>query len=358
MNKTLWAAALLLVLAWPAQAQETTLRGEPFGYVRVNVAAGTGTAKRTSFISIPLIEEASINGAVSGRITAIGTNSITAAGAGWTAGQLSTAATPHLIEITSGVARGRMFLISTTTANANTADTVIVDRVESTRISDLRSIGILTGAETGDTYRIRAVDTLSSLFGSGTEQNPVVSFGAETPTAADTIKLSVNGSTSTYYYSTSRGRWTLVGLGSPDASNTPIPPYAGMQYERLPNTPLSFLVTGRVPTTPRQAVVKNSGTTILSSHWPVARTFASLGLQNLSGWMKGASNAVADTVIVSTSGSSSTYYHDGANWRRVFTGAPLANNDVIPLGASLMINKKGTAGGFSFYRESAPYTLP
>jgi hypothetical protein len=74
--------------------------------------------------------------------------------------------------------------------------------------------------------------------------------------------------------------------------------------------------------------------------------------------MKGNTPSLADTLVMTTGTTSFTYFHNGANWMRVFAGGQIANNDVIPVGASLMINKKGSAGGFSFYREPAPYTLP
>lgn len=348
--------ALGLGLLAPAEAQ-TTMRGEPFGYVRVNVAAGLGTAKRTTMLSLPLVESASINGAVTGRITGLSSNTITSTGAGWTAGQLSAAATPHLIEITSGVARGRMLLLST--VNSNTTDTVTVDRVESARVSDLRSIGIRVGAADGDTFRLRPVDTLSSVFGNGTEGNPVIAQGGATATAADTIKIDVNGTPATYFYRTNApARWTLVGLGSPDASHVRIPPYAGVMYERLPATALSFLVTGRVPAGQRQAAVKNSGNTLLSSYWPVPRALSTLGLQNLPGWARSTVVSNADTLVISFAGSSSTYFHNGTNWVRNFAGSPNANATTIPLGASMMVNRRGSAAGFTFYRENAPYTLP
>ena len=346
-----------LSLAWPLISEgpaQTTVQGEPFGYVKINITAGTGTSKKTTLVSVPLLEEASIAGHASGRITGLTATTLTASGAGWTAGQLSAAATPHLIEITSGAAKGRMLLISTTAAN--TADTVTISADEAARVLDLTSLGIIAGAENGDTYRIRPVDTLSSFF--GTPETTLVKGGTSAGNA-DTITIVSNGSSSTYFFNTAANppRWSRVALGSPDASNTPIPPYAGVQYARLPNTPLQFIVTGKVPSGEREVSVKNSGTTILAPYWPVSQTLGSLAIQSTPNWGSGASAAAADTVALSSGGSVSTFFFDGTNWRRVALGSPIANTNVVPVGASVMINKKGSAGGFASYEHTAPYNL-
>jgi hypothetical protein len=334
---------------------QTTVQGEPFGYVKINITAGTGTAKKTTLVSIPLLEEASITGNATGRITGVTATTISASAAGWTAGELSAPATPHLIEITSGAAKGRMLLIST--ATANTADTVTVSADEATRVGDLTNLGIATGVDNGDTYRIRPVDTLSSFF--GTPETTLIQ-GGTTANAADTITLVANGSSATYYFNTGANppRWSRVALGSPDAATTPIPPYAGVQYARIANTPLEFIVTGKVPSGDREVSIKNSGVTLLAPFWPVNQTLSDLAIENIPNWASGGSAAAADTVVLSTgTGSVNTFFHDGSNWRRVALGSPLANSNLVPVGASIMINKKGSAAGFASYEHAAPYSF-
>jgi len=334
---------------------QTTVQGEPFGYVKVNIAAGTGTGKRTTFVSIPLLEDASITGKATGRITGVGTTTITAAGAGWTPGQLSAAATPFLLEITSGVAQGRMLLVST--AAANTADTITIAPEEATRTGNLANLGIVAGAENGDTYRIRPVDTLSSFF--GTPETTLIRGGTSSSTA-DTITIVSNGQSVTYFYNTgvTPNRWSRVALGNPDASNTPIPPYAGVQYARLANTPLEFIVTGKVPSGQREVSIKNSGTTILAPFWPVTQTLAQLALQNTPNWLKASAATSADTIVLSAAGSTTTFFHDGTNWRRSALGNPVANTNTVPVGAAIMINKRSQGGaGYAAYENTAPYNL-
>jgi hypothetical protein len=347
-------SALVFAVALTAQSiAQTTVQGEPFGYVKMSITAGTGTSKKSTLLSIPLLDEASITGKATGRITGVTATTITAAGAGWAAGQLSTAATPHLIEITSGAAQGRLLLISTTAAN--TTDTVTIATEEATRVGNLTNLGIATGAETGDTYRIRPVDTLSSFF--GTPQTTLIQ-GGTSASNADTIAIVVNGSAANYYYNTTLGRWARVALGNPDASNTPILPNSGVRYERLANTPLQFIVTGKVPSGQRKVSVKSSGSTILSPYWPVNMTLAQLALQTTPNWLSGASSSTADTVVLTTTtGSTTTFFYDGTNWRRVALGSPLANTNVVPVGASIQISKRGNAAGFAEYQNTAPYNL-
>jgi len=331
---------------------QTTVSSEPFGYVKINVAAGTGTSKRTSLISIPLLDETSVAGRTSGSITGVTSNTITVQGAGWTAGQLSTAATPHLIEITSGAARGRMLLIST--ATPNTSDTVTIDATE------IKNGGSLVNLNNGDTFRLRPVDTIGSFF--GTPETTLIR-GGTSPNTADTITLMIDGEPQTFFDHTgvTPKRWRRALLGNPDASNTPIPPHAGVQYARLADTPLQFIVTGRVPSGARRALINNvsASTTILASYWPVNQTLGSLGLNSsIANWATNPSSSLADRVSLVRSGVTENYYHDGANWRQIRLGTPLANDVVVPPGSSVMIRRANRPGsGFVTYSNTAPYNL-
>lgn len=337
----------------PAMAQ-TAGSELPTGFAGITIAAGNGTAKTTTLVSIPMLEDlpSTFTGSRSGRITGVGSNSITVANAGWTAGLLSASAAPYLIEITSGAAQGLMLLVST--ATANTADTVTIDAAEITRVGNLTALGISTEPGAGDTFRVWPVDTLGSFF--GTPESTGIQ-GGTSATAADTVVLVINGSATTYFYNTATTppRWSRAGINS-DASNVAIPPYAGVQYSRLGASPLEFRVLGRMPVGSRKVAIKNSGTTLLSPYWPVNQTLSSLGLHNLPGWQSGSSATAADTVVLTSNGSATTYYHDGTNWRRAGINSN-ANSVAVPPGVSLLISKRGTASGFAIYQHSAPYSF-
>lgn len=329
----------------------------PTGYSEITIAAGSGAAKKTTLLSIPMLEDlpADFTGSKAGRITGVGGNSITVAGAGWTAGALSAPAAPYLIEITSGAAQGLMLLIST--ATASTTDTVTIDAGEVSRVGNLTALGIATDATNGDTFRLWPGDTLGSFF--GTPETTGIRGGA-TSADADTVTLVVGGSALTYFYNTAATppRWARVGLGGgTDASNVIIPPYSGVQYARLASTPLQFRVLGRMPVGSRKVAIKNSGTTLLAPYWPVSQTLVSLGLHNLSGWKRSASSSSADTVVLTANGSATSYFHNGTNWRRVGLGSSSADATLVPAGASVMINKIGTDLGFTIYQHSAPYSF-
>jgi hypothetical protein len=314
----------------------------------VNIAAGTGSAKTGSLVSMPLQDVAVITGQSTGRITEVTANTITSSGAGWTPGQLSNAAAPYLIQITSGSANGRMFLISP--AQPNTATTVTITP-EDSEAASLTSLGIVTGTTTGDTYKIIPCDTLGTLFGT-----PAVSGvqGGAAPNSADTVVITINGASRTYYFNTTLIRWTQVALGNPDATNVPVRPYFGFRYERLANTPLAFLASGSVPIVTRAVPVRNAGSTVLSQYWPTDSTLATLGLHSLSNWTSNATAQSADHVLITSNGTTQRFYHTGTEWRNA--GTDVASGATpIPAGASVHILQKGSDTGFTTLSQSVPY---
>ena len=341
------ATTFILSLTPLAHSQQTVITN-PLGFVMVNIAAGTGSAKTGSLVSMPLQDVAVITGQSTGRITGVTANTITSSDAGWTPGQLSTPASPYLIQITSGSANGRMFLISP--AQANTATTVTISP-EDAETASLTSLGIVTGNTTGDTYKIIPCDTLGTLFGT-----PAVSGvqGGTAPNSADTVVITINGASRTYYFNTTLTRWTQVALGNPDATNVPLRPYFGFRYERLANTALSFLASGSVPIVARALPVRNAGSTVLSQYWPADSTLVTLGLHSLSNWTSNATAQSADHVLITSTGTTQRFYHTGTEWRNAGTDAA-SDATPIPTGASVHILQKGSAAGYTTLSQSVPY---
>jgi hypothetical protein len=349
-------AAALLAAAPFASAQNATT--DPVGFVTANITAGTGTVKKLTLFSAPLLDSPNFTGQMSGTITSLTSNSISNSNAGWIAGELSSPSAPCVIQITSGNAAGRMFLIASSASTGgassgtpNTATTITISSLDSVSTPDLAAAGVAVG----DSYKILSCDTLSSLFGTP-ESNGVL--GGANSTAADSIILVVNGSANTYFYSTSSSRWSRVGPGTPDASNTAVTPYTGIQYQRLAATPLSFTFTGGVPTVQREQSIKNSGLTYLSQYYPTDVTIAALALQNTPGWVSGASAAVSDTINLVANGSVNTYWYNGTNWRRVGPGTPISDTTIIPAGTAVKIIKLTSGGsGYSAFDQPLPYSL-
>jgi len=357
--QTSLVATVIAALSFSAAHAQETATTDPVGFVTVGITAGTGTAKRNTLFSLPLLETETIAGQVAGTITGVTANTISNSNAGWTAGELSSPATPYLIQISSGAASGRLFLISSSAATggavagvANNSTTVTVSSLDAAQV-DLTTLGIVTGT---DTYKIYACDTLSSFF--GTPESAGIIGGSST-SSADTVTVVLNGAPQTYWFNTSvtPNRWSRVGPGSPDSSNVALVPNYGVQYGRIGSTALSFVVTGQVPTISRKAAVKNSGTTLLSQYWPVDSTLVQLGLQELPGWVSGATAAASDTVVLTAGGSASTYWYDGTNWKRVGPGSPISDTTVIGIGTAVQIGKKGSADGYTALNQNVPYNL-
>jgi hypothetical protein len=338
-----------LVAAISTAASATTATTDPVGFVTTEIPAGTGSSKTTVFVSAPLYDTASINGAAVGQITSVTSSSISNSSAGWTTGELDLAAGPYFVEITSGNAIGTMLLIQ-----SNTSDSITVNSTYSPA-ADISTLGIVAG----DSYRISPCDTLASLFGGPADGIQ----GGTSQSNADTVQLVVNGNANTFFFKTNASptpRWTRVTFGDPDASNEPILPNFGIQYSRLAATPLKLTATGSVPVIARKASIKNSGATLLSSYWPTETTLLSLGFQNIPGWLSGANQNSADIVVLRSlvNGSSKTFYFNGTNWKQVGFGVPdSSDNEPIAVGSSIRVFRKGSALGQTLISQSTPYNL-
>ena len=342
------ALAALLGLGFGLQVSAETVTTVPVGALSVTIAAGTGSSRALTILSFPLIDQPLATGQVTGKITGLTANTITNSGAGWTAGGLSNAASPYLIQITSGLAKGHTFLVSSVALN--TADTITIDGEEAGLVN-LTSLGIATG-QNGDTYRIIPCDTLSSLLG-----NPETMgvLGSTASASADVVQVLVQGAYRQYYYNTNSMAWLRVGPNTP-SNNLPIRPDTVVIYSRLANTPISLLLTGAVPSIDRRAIIRSTGVTTLSTGWPKDATLSSLGLHHMPGWVSSANQSIADVVSVQVQGAYRQYYHNGANWVRVGPGT-LSDGVIVPAGSGILVGRKSLAAGSQSLVQEIPYSL-
>jgi hypothetical protein len=349
------AFAILLIAFTAVNAQST----DPVGYVNLKISAGSGGVKKLTYLSFPLLDkDPAITGKTAGTITEVTSTTINDQNAGWAVGALSAPATPYLIGITSGTAAGRIFHIASSAAtagavgaagSANTATQVTISTLDTGSGIDLAAVGV----KVGDSYQIYACDTLGSLLPLSAGILSGASVGV-----SDSVLVVVNGSANTYWYSSTLARWTKSGVGNPDASNTPILPNMGIAYSRLANTDINLTAIGTVPSIARKVQIKNSGLTLLAVYFPADTTISSLGLQNLSGWVTHATSAnTADKIVVVSSGTASTYWYTGSNWKKSGVGSPNSDITVIPVGAMVYVNKVGTFSGYSTFTQVLPYTL-
>ena len=353
MKKLNLSLAILALAAMSVNAE--TVNSEAVGYVNVKITAGTGTAKKLSYLSFPLLDKDVSAGKTRGTITGVTSTTITDSTAGWTAGALSAPATPCLIGITSGTAVGRIFHISSSAITGgavgttpNTATTVTISSLDTTSGAD----PVAAGVKVGDSYEVYGCDTLVSLLGSPATTGVLSGASA---TVADSVVMIVNGTASTFFHNGTR--WTKVTVGSPDASNTPVVPYYGLAYSRLAASDITLTALGTVPNNARKTQIKNSGITLFSQYFPVDTTLLSLGLQNTPGWNSNASSALADKVVLVSNGTAATYWYSGTGWKKVTVGSPSADTTAISSGSMVYVNKYGSTAGFSTYSLPLPYTL-
>jgi len=324
-------------------AQEVS--SNPVGSVTIEVAVGSAAGRTISVVSLPLTGIASAAGAMKGTITAVTSSTLANSAAGWTAGELSSVASPHVIRITSGAAKGRTFLIST--ATPNTATTVTLDSEDLSLLSFADA-----GISVGDSYEIIVCDTLGSVF--GTPETTRV-LGAANSSTADIIQVLVQGQYRQYYYNTTRNAWLRVGPETV-STNVPLRPDAAVIYSRAGQTPLQFTIGGPVPMIERKALVRNSGATLLANWWPVEITLGASGIAELPGWIKSTSAAAADTVQVNVGGAWRKYYHNGTQWLRVGPNTP-SNDVVLNVGDGVLIGKQGSQAGAGTVQQNLPYNL-
>jgi hypothetical protein len=352
----LLSISCVFLFAVTASGQNSSISTVPVGYCTIEIAAGTGVAKRNSLVSVPLL---SIDPTLPSRGTVVGiknrsTLNVAPSDKGleglesWPPGSLSRPSSPYLLQLTSGAGEGRMFLISTTSPNSSTEITLTDPHVDTL---DLVSEGV----SAGDTFKIYACDTLLSFF--GRPEDSGVQGGA-TFREADSVVILNNGAASTYFYSTSLGRWTRVALGSPDASHTPLLPYYGLQYSRIAPTPLKLVALGEVPAGKRKVPIRKSGSTILSTYWPSGQKLIDSGLHTTRGWNAWSPTVTGDRLTLTENGSASTHRYDGAGWRRATVGNPLSNDTILPGAGACMIFRRGDNISSPVYlTQDAPYNL-
>ena len=251
-------------------------------------------------------------------------------------------ATPYLIRIVSGNAKGTIWQISTSASALNTATTVTVLN----QGIDLTTLGIVNGV---DTYEIIPADTLNNLFGA------TILPGGSTPAAADTVQVWNGLVWIVYYFNTDLNKWLRVGPNT-DSSDTVIRPDVGMIiFHRFPAK--SFRVLGRVAPSDLQIRYANGGNTYVGG-FPITQTFGTAKFQNLPGWKQNANYLQADLVQIWNGAAWISYFFNPTaatpQWQRVGPNTPSDSVNVFVPGRPVMLVKRGTATGSSFLVQLNP----
>jgi hypothetical protein len=345
-GRGLAAALSLVALMGSLEASTVSVSTVPQGYLSIDFPAGNATTPSVTTFSLPLSGPlpSGFVGPASGQLTGVTANTLTVSSGGWSPGALSQVATPYFIRITSGVAEGQTFQISTGTAN--TSDTVTVLN----QTLDLTTLGIITGAN-GDTYQIIPGDTLASLFGTST-------MGSTSAAGADVVEFVSNGALSDFYYNTTAKQWRKGSLPV-DQSNIVIRPDAGITFYRRGATDLQFSILGTVPSTNIQIVVNKTGGTYIGNVFPVDQTILAANYNSLPGWVNNTGSIGTASTITFLTGSLFNPYNYLASvgqWRK--GSVPVNENNVtIPAGTPVLITQPSTTSGVSVLTRILPYNL-
>jgi uncharacterized protein (TIGR02597 family) len=329
-----------------AQSVSTT----PVGAMTYTFPATTQTT--TTYISIPLTNPA----VYSGQVASLTTNTITFSGTPFTAGELAQAGSPFFARIAAGPQAGRTMLVT-----ANTTNTITVDTTDnSSQTTALDTSGWALAA--GNKVDVIVGDTLASLLGDNTGQNPLLYVGSASAFTADTVGV-YNKATSkfdVYYFNTTSGFWRLSN-GAVSANGIVIYPETALQINRRSGRSATTLtIVGDVPSAaPLTKTVGGSQVIYSSARYPVDVTLSQLSFTN---WTKANSAFTADTVSIynPTTSKMDTYYQrlDNGQWRKSTDSVTNVSALVIPAGSSITILKRGSVSeATSFLAASLPYTL-
>jgi uncharacterized protein (TIGR02597 family) len=294
---TLSAVGFLSLLAAGMFAQTATTT--PVGFITITLPDGTSTPSQTA-VYFGLTDSPTGSGVLVGKISGVSPNTITSSGAGWTAGAFSIAATPYMVRITSGVATGTTWQVSTSVPN--TAETLTLSDAG----LDLVALGVIAN----DTFEILPLDTLATLFTSELQ-------GGQNETVADNVQLWNGNAWVTYFYNTTRSRWERAKFGT-IANDIVIRPDTGCIITRR-GPAKSLVLIGRAPATDlriRFGVTRES----FVGTFPYAKTLSQIGLQSTAGWVASTTESLADKVMMWNGGAWVSYYFDGTNWRRAKFG--------------------------------------
>lgn len=344
-------------LALPAFAQNATTT--PVGAMTIDFpATGALPATTSKYISVPLHADP----VFTGKPTSVTSNTLEFSGVNWTTSPSQFGSTPprFIVRILTGQQAGRVLQILTNTSNSITVS--INDRTLQSTALDFSGFAV----STNDTIEITPCDTLASLFGDGSPENPLLISGGTNTFTADTISIQerASGKSIAYFFNTASGvnQWRR-GTQSVSFNDLPIYPDDAILVLRRTNRPASQLVlTGRVPTVAPLIKAAPGGYYLTTIGLPV-----DISLQNLifsGAWTNANSLFTADTVSIYNSAQNRFYAYfkrlDNGIWKASASAtAPDVSSTVIPAASAVGILERATnkIGAESFNRMELPYSL-
>lgn len=337
MNLKLIASWMVISLLAGAMAShsQTTVNSDPVGFVTTTIRAGTATGFTPTMVSPVLTAPANISVGLTGSLSSVSSNSLTVSTGGWSNNVLS--ASNSYLMLTDGLQKGLILRVTGNTSNSVTVQTFGLNLAS-------------TGIASGNNFKLLGGDTLRSFFGAPSNGVLGGTAAQNSSRLVDQVSaVDANGSLRTYYFDTTFGQWRRSGT-SANQDNTPIPPIAGVLYNRRAQTPLTYIQPGDVPTHEVRYIVPGSGTVFLGRFFPTDGTIATLGLQNMAGW------TINDDkfVTVDALGSLRTYFWNGTQWRRSGSSSNQGNTPLPSGGAGYTLRSGKTPQILSV---ALPYNL-
>jgi uncharacterized protein (TIGR02597 family) len=329
-------------------AQTATVATVPEGLITYSLAQGS-----TNYVSLPLTDNVTYTSAV----TAMTANTITVGDspAPFTT-SLATAGSPYFVKFLSGREMGRVMLITANTTSSLTLDTTD----NSIQTVNLTTSGFSVAV--GDTFEIFPGNTLASMFGNNTTENPLLLNGSTGVSKADTIGIYNPALVrfQTYYFNTKAGYWEQS-QSTANANNTVLYPYGSLTItRRASQASTSFALAGRVSEVPILVKTTGSSSEVYgSTGYATNMTLSQLQLG--SNWVTGTSPTTADTIGVwdQTLNRFDTYYQTpNLTWRQSHDTTTDMSSTVLAAGGSItLLQRASVSGASSFFQSAMPYSL-
>ena len=352
MKTRIFSASLALLLFLLPSTGYSQANTPPVGVIVYSLTTGAVTP-----IGVPVLGEA----VFAGEVSAVTANTLSTTDATWTAGQFAQLGAPYFALILSGGQTGRLLLVTGNTAgNASAIPKIpgsVTLQVGATNLTgDATTPGFAVAA--GDRFELFPGDTLATLFGDGSVNNPVQLQAGAAAFSADSVQLFNGVKWASYFFSSTSNSWVnTIGVQT-NQNNVVLPPDTGLLIGRRGPT-TTIAITGRAPTTNLVTRIVGGVTSSVAVRFPTDTTLGALNFSNPGTWVVGDDPAFADRVNLFNGVKWVAYFKTltGSIWKQVGGDGSNQSGKVIPAGSSLLIQKQGSAAdSSSFFSQVLPYT--
>jgi len=368
--------------------------------MRLSIPAPAAGDSTRTVVGIPFNRASLFRGA----ITAVTSSTIKSGSPSWTPGQFTGAV--HFIKMRSGANAGRYFQVTANTADSITVsapgvtlavkdtfevfpaqtlasffgaagakavsgDVAVVNGSRLVTVSDTSALavgellagpGIVAGTtilqiSDGATFTLSQAATADattiSYFPVGFTGKPVALRTGATAADADLVRLHDGTAWVTYF---NNGTQWVVSGSDESKNNTIIRPEQGVVLECGGTSAVNLAFGGAVSVDPQISAIPGAGEALISNRFPLPTSLGTLGLQGLTGWLKGPTASQSDTAMTWNGASWNIYYHNGTRWQ--MAGSPASQDAAqIPAGGAVLIRRKdGSTATSTLHKTVLPFT--